>query len=77
MIYTVPTSLSVKCPDRCEVRRGDGMNPVFVICVIISAFAAWVGSAFLFAGLGKVIKIWLNCFKYIMKEDSEEDDEDE
>ncbi len=53
------------------------MNPVFVICVIIIAFVVWVGSAFLFTGIGKVIKIWLNCFKYITKEDLEEDDEDE
>ena len=51
------------------------MNPVFVICVIIIAFTVWVGSAILFTGLGKAIKTWLEYFRYITKEDTEEDDE--
>lgn len=51
------------------------MNPVFVICVIIYAFAVWVCSVFLFPRIGKAIKTWLECFRYITKEDTEEDDE--
>ena len=51
------------------------INPVFVICVLIFAFLVWIGIAFLFPSIGKVIKLWLNGFKYITKEDDLEEDD--
>lgn len=52
------------------------MNPLFVICVLLSALLIWIGIAFLFPAIGKVVKMWLDAFKYITKNKDEENEED-
>lgn len=51
------------------------MNILFIFCVVIIAFLVWVTMAFLFPAIGKVIKIWIESFKYITKEEKEKDNE--
>lgn len=53
------------------------MNPLFVICVLLSALLIWIGIAFLFPAIGKVVKMWLDAFKYITKNKDEENEENE
>ena len=53
------------------------MNPLFVICVLLSALLIWIGIAFLFPAIGKVVKMWFAAFKYITKNKDEENEEDE
>jgi len=50
------------------------MNPVFVICVVFIAFVTWIGIAFLFPTIGKSIKTWIECFKFITKDEEDEDE---
>lgn len=53
------------------------MNILFIFCVILITFLIWVVMAFMFPAIGKVIKLWLESFKYIttIEEEKEENDE--